>query len=138
MLTIRQVGEVTYGATQATKGYRAYPISCYNMRWKDFLQIVYRARGMGDHRTVISIPPWMMAMAMPMYVIDYKKRGIESGMDPMQLPYLMDENLFFDTETSYHDLGATEDDIEAAITDSIKLSCAVVEGGEKLLGMKGE
>ena len=138
MLTIRQVGEVIYGATQATKGARAYPISCYNMKWDEFLKIVYDARGMGKNRKVIGIPPWMMAMAMPLYKLDFKKRGIESGMDPMQLPYLMDYDLSFDTETSYHDLGATPDDIKAAIFDSIKVSVDVVENGKELLGMKGE
>ncbi len=138
MLTVRQVGEVCVGAAYNTKGGRAYPISCYNMKWPQFLKIVYKARGMGNNRPVISIPPWMMAMAMPMYVLDYKKRGIESGMDPMQLPYIMDIDIFFDTETSYKDLGATPDDIEAAITDSIKLSAAVVDGGVKLHDMKGE
>ncbi len=138
MLTVRQVGEVCVGAAKRTKGGRCYPISCYNMKWPEFLKIVYKARGMGDNRKIISIPPWMMAMAMPYYVLDYKKRNVDSGMDPMQLPYIMDIDLFFDTETSYHDLGATPDDIEAAITDSIKISCAVVEDGVELLGMKGE
>ena len=138
MLTIRQVGEACYGAATRTKGGRAYPVSCYNMRWKEFLKIVYNARGMGANRKVISIPPWMMAMYMPKFLLDYKKRGIESGMDPMQLPYIMDIPLFFDTDLMYHDLGVTPDDIEAAIFDSIKVSCEVVLEGKKLLGMKGE
>lgn len=138
MLTIRQVGEACYGAATRTKGGRAYPVSCYNMRWKEFLKIVYKARGMGDNRKIISVPPWMMATYMPVYSLDFKKRGIESGMDPMQLPYIMDICLFFDTDTMYHDLGVTEDDIEAAIFDSIKVSTDVVEHGVKLLGMKGE
>ncbi|MBQ9065978.1 MAG: hypothetical protein IJ133_00420, partial [Clostridia bacterium] len=101
-------------------------------------KIVYKARGMGDNRKIISVPPWMMATYMPVYSLDFKKRGIESGMDPMQLPYIMDICLFFDTDTMYHDLGVTEDDIEAAIFDSIKVSTDVVEHGVKLLGMKGE
>ena len=138
MLTIRQVGEACYGAATRTKGARAYPVSCYNMRWKEFLKIVYRARGMSNNRTIVSVPPWMMAMAMPYYGIDFKRRGIDSGMDYMQLPFIMDINLFFDTDTMYHDLGVTEDDIEAAITDSIKVSCQVALEGKKLLEMKGE
>ncbi len=138
MLTVRQVGEACYGAATRTKGGRAYPVSCYNMRWKEFLKIVYRARGMSNNRTVISVRPWMMALYMPVYSLDFKKRGIESGMDPMQLPYIMDIPLFFDTDTMYHDLGVTEDDIESAIFDSIKLSEEALSGTVKLLGMKGE
>ncbi len=138
MLTIRQVGEACYGAATRTKGARAYPVACYNMKWTEFLKIVYAARGMGENRPIVSIPPWMMAMYMPTFKMDYKKRGIESGMDPMQLPYIMDICLFFDTDTMYHDLGVTPDDIKAAITDSIKVSCEVALEGKQLLGMKGE
>ena len=36
------------------------------------------------------------------------------------------------------ELGATEDDIKAAIFDSIKVSQAVYDGTVELLGMKGE
>lgn len=138
MLTVRQVGEAIYGATQVTKGFRPYPVSCYNMDWKTFLKIVYRARGMDNDRKIVSIPPWMMALYMPVLKRDFKKRNIESGMDPMQLPYIMDEHLYFDTDLMYNTLGVTEDDIEAAIFDSIKISSAVVDGKVELLGMMGE
>ena len=46
-------------------------------------------------------------------------------------------NLFIDRKYS-EELGATEDDIKSAITDSIKVSQAVYDGTAKLLEMKGE
>lgn len=138
MLTVRQVGQVIVGAAEQTgRGFRALPIGMYNMRWKKFLRIVYDARGMGRNRKIISVPPWMMRMGMSGIIKDYEERGIDSGMDPLQLPDIMDINLFIPPKYAKN-LGATEDDIEAAIFDSIKLSEEAYKGTAELLDMKGE
>ena len=137
MLTVRQVGEVIVGAAEKSKGAKAWPIAMYNMKWDEFLKIVYAARGMGENRKIIGIPPWMMRMGLGGVVKEYKEKGIDSGIDPMGLPEIMDLNLFIDRKYS-EELGATEDDIKAAIYDSIKVSVASYEGKVKLLEMKGE
>lgn len=138
MLTARQVGQCIAGAAEKqTHGFRAWPIGMYNMKWKQFLKIVYNARGMGENRPIISIPPWMMKMGMGGIVKDYAARGIDSGMDPLQLPYIMDLDLFTDPRYC-RELGVTEDDITAAIFDSIKVSEEAYLGKVKLLDMKGE
>ena len=137
MLTVRQVGEVIVGAAEKSKGAKAWPISMYNMTWKEFLKIVYAARGMGDNRKIIGIPPWMMRMGLKGVVKEYAAKGIESGIDVDGLADIMDVNLFIDRKYS-EELGATEDDIKAAITDSIKVSQASYDGKVKLLEMKGE
>ncbi len=139
MLTVRQVGQVIVGAAlqQPGYGFRAIPIGMYNMSWKKFLSIVYDARGMGADRKIIGVPPWMMRMGMRGIIKDYAARGIDSGMDPLQLPDIMDIRLFINRKYAV-ELGATEDDIEAAIFDSIKLSEAAYHGTEQLLDMKGE
>ena len=117
MLTCRQVGQAIAGAAtkEGAKGFEAIPISMYNMKWDKFL----------------------MKLGMYGIVKDYKKRGIDSGMDPLQLPYIMDYDLFI-TDKYTRDLGVEDDDIEAAITDSIKVSQESYEGKVKLLDMKGE
>ncbi|MBR4452608.1 MAG: NAD-dependent epimerase/dehydratase family protein [Clostridia bacterium] len=137
MLTCRQVGEVICGAAEReVPGFEAFPIAMYNQTWKEFLAIVYEARGMGG-RKIVSVPPWMMRMGMGKIVKDYKERGIDSGINPMVLPDIMDINLFIDRKYS-EELGATEDDIKAAIFDSIKVSVASYEGKVELIDMKGE
>lgn len=137
MLTVRQVGEVIVGAAEKSKGAKAWPISMYNLTWKEFLKIVYDARGMGPDRKIISVKPWMMRMGLGSVVKDYEKRGVDSGIDPMGLPEIMDVNLFIPDRYA-KELGATEDDIKAAIFDSIKVSVAADSGRVQLLGMKGE
>ena len=137
MRTVRQVGQVIVGAAEKSKGAKAWPISMYNQTWKEFLKIVYAARGMGDNRKVISVAPWMMRMGLGKVKKEYAAKGIESGIDVDGLPDIMDINLFIDRKYAV-ELGATEDDIKAAITDSIKVSQAAYDGKVKLLDMKGE
>ncbi|MCH5169717.1 MAG: NAD-dependent epimerase/dehydratase family protein [Oscillospiraceae bacterium] len=139
MLTCRQVGQVIAGAAEnkaGKTGFEAIPIGMYNMTWPEFLEIVFDARGMHG-RKILTVAPWMMKLGMGKIVKDYKKRGIDSGMDPMQLPDIMDYNLFIDKKWCL-ELGVEEDDIREAITDSIKVSQAAFDGKVKLLEMKGE
>lgn len=137
MLTVRQVGQVIVGAAEKSKGARCWPISMYNQTWKEFLKIVYAARGMGNDRKIISVAPWMMRMGLGGVKKEYAAKGIESGIDVDGLADIMDINLFIDRRFAV-ELGATEDNIKAAITDSIKVSQAVFDGRAKLLEMKGE
>ncbi len=137
MLTVRQVGEVIVGAAEKSKGPKAWPISMYNQTWKEFLKIVYAARGMGNDRKIVSVPPWMMRMGLGKVKKEYAEKGIESGIDVDGLADIMDLNLFIDRKYS-EELGATEDDIVAAITDSIKVSQASYDGRVELIEMKGE
>ena len=137
MLTVRQVGEVIVGAAEKSKGAKAWPISMYNQTWKEFLKIVYAARGMGENRKILSVAPWMMRMGLGKVKKEYAAKGIESGIDVDGLADIMDINLFIDRKYAV-ELGATEDDIKAAITDSIKVSQASYDGTVELLEMKGE
>lgn len=137
MLTCRQVGQAIAGAAERKKsGFEAIPIGMYDMKWNEFLKIVYDARGMYN-RKIVSVSPWMMKMGMIKVVKDYKKRGIDSGMDPMNLPDIMDIDLFFNNVYT-KELGVEEDDIKAAIADSIRVSVDAYNGKVKLLEMKGE
>ena len=137
MLTVRQVGQVIVGAAEKSTGPKAWPIGMYNMTWKEFLKIVYEARGMGSNRKIISIPPWVMKMGVRSEAKKYAERNVESGLDVLELPYIMDLNLFI-SDGYAKELGATEDDIRAAIFDSIQVSQQAYEGKLALLEMKSE
>ena len=58
MLTVRQVGECIVGAAEQVQGFRAYGISCYNMHWREFLKIVYRAMDGIQDRKIVEVPKW--------------------------------------------------------------------------------
>lgn len=137
MLTVRQVGEAIVGAAEKVEGARAYGISCYNLHWREFLKIVYRAMdGIPDRKIVDCPKAAFQAFGLVMRK-DYAKRNVESGIDPVGLAEIMGMDLFIPTDDT-KELGCTPDDIESAIFDSIKLSKIAFEGKAKLLEMKGE
>jgi len=145
MLTVRQVGESMVGAAEqafenASKGegkYRAYGISCYNLTWREFLKIVYRAMDGIQDRKIVDVPKWTFQAFGLVMRKDYAKRNVDSGIDPVGLADIMGMNLFIPTDDC-KELGCTPDDIEKAIFDSIALSKAAFEGKAKLVEMKGE
>ncbi|MCR5348176.1 MAG: NAD(P)H-binding protein [Bacilli bacterium] len=141
MVTVGQVGQAIAGAAEKLgnefKGFHAWPIGMVNYTWKQFLRVVYEARGMGPNRKIVGVPAFVMKMGMGKVIKDYKKRGIEGGLDPKYLPYIMNLNLFID-DSYAKALGVEEADIDEAIADSVHVSVACHEGKAQLLGMKGE
>ncbi len=140
IVTVRQVGQAIAGAAEKLgselKGFNHLPIGMVNYTWKQFLPVVYEARGMGK-RKVKGIPAFVMKMGMGGVIKEYKKKGIQPGLDPYYLPYIMNLNIFIDDKIA-RSLGVEEDDIDAAIADSVKVSVACYNGEVELLQMKGE
>ncbi|MEI6579166.1 MAG: hypothetical protein WCN92_06830, partial [Eubacteriales bacterium] len=136
MLTVRQVAESIVGAALKNKGGNAYPISYYNLTWDEFLKIVHAAMGKPD-RKIIHIAKWMFKLFGKTMIAEYKKKGIEPGLNPVDLAEIMCMNTFMDKKWSV-ELGVTDDDINTAIFDSVKLSVDAFTGKQKLVDMKSE
>jgi len=132
MLTVRQVAQAIVGAAEKNQGANAYPIGYYNLTWDEFLAIVHAAMGKPG-RKIIHIAKWMFRMYGKGMLKKAAAEGVEMGINPIGLADIMCMNTFIDSRWS-KELGATDDDIGAAIADSIRLS---VEAGRKeLLGMQ--
>jgi len=132
MLTVRQVAQTVVGAAEKSTGARAYPIGCYNMNWDDFLAVVHAAMGQ-PHRKIVHIANWMFRAYGMAAIRKSRAEGTEMGINPVGLADLMCMNTFIDTRWA-RELGATVDNIKAAITDSIRLSLAA--GKLELLEMR--
>lgn len=136
MLTVRQVAEVIVGAAESNKGANAYPIGYYNLTWDQFLAIVHKAMGK-PNRKIIHIPNWMFRLFGKTMLKTYAKNNIDPGLNTADLADIMGMNTFIDKKWSVA-LGATEDDIDRAIYDSVKLSVDSFSGKQNLIEMKGE
>lgn len=136
MLTVRQVAETIVGAAEKNRGANAYPISYYNLTWNEFLRIVHAAMGKPG-RKIINIQKWMFQLFGFKMRKEYADKKVEGGIDPVGLADIMCMNTFIDRRWA-EELGATDDDIESAIFDSVKLSVDSFHGTQELLGMKGE
>ncbi|MCQ2462468.1 MAG: NAD(P)-dependent oxidoreductase [Clostridia bacterium] len=134
MITARQVGQVIEGALKKNTGAHRYPIGMYNRTWDEYLKIVHKAMGQ-PKRPVIHIPQLMFNLYADGQNAQLKKNGCEMGIDPKSLGRLMYLNTFIDPDIAMH-FGATPDDIDAAIIDSITVSVKACKGESELMDMR--
>ena len=137
MVTVRQVGQAIAGAVERNRGGNCYPIGWWNMTWEQMLRIVHKYMGCPD-KPIRTIPKWMYAIGGWNLRRDQKKRGIDGGLDMVRFADLQTSEIFIDKTLGAEPLGVTDDDIDAAIGDSIRLSLAVADKKADVISMKGE
>ena len=137
MVTVHQVGQAVAGALERNKGGKCYPIGYYNLTWKELLRIVHKYLGCPDKK-IITIPTWMYALGCKKIMKEQKEKGIQGGLHMVKFADIMCSNLFIDKNEGCAALGVTDEDIDAAIGDSILLCKDVIEKKTQVLGMKGE
>ncbi len=137
MVTVQQVGEAIAGGIEKNKGGNCYPIGYYNYNWKQLIDVSAKAMGY-KHKKVITIPNWLYTVGSVSVVLDYKKRGIQGGLNLLKFTDMQCAELFIDKELGCVPLGVQPDDIDAAIGDSMKLSQAILQGKTNVISMKGE
>jgi nucleoside-diphosphate-sugar epimerase len=136
MVTVRQVGQCIAGALEKNRGGRNYPIGWYNLKWTEMLKIFHKYMGQPDKR-IVTIPTFLYRMGMKPMIRKYEEAGHQPGLDLIGLVKIMTSEAFIDKKTA-EELGATEDDIDAAIGQSVKLCMDIIEGRQQVIGMKGE
>lgn len=137
MVTVRQVAEAVAGALEKGKGGTCYPVGWYNLTWKEMLAIFHRNMGL-PNRKVLTIPDSLFRLYGRKLKKDFEARGIETGLDMVYLADLQTALTFIDKALIRDELGVTDDDIEAAIGDSVRLCLEELAGKEPLLDMKAE
>jgi len=138
MVTVKQVAQAMAGALEKTKGGQCWPIGYYNMSWKELYGIVHKHMGY-KNRKVITIPDWMLKAGIKSMEKKLRKPGAEGGIYMPKFADIQCAETFIDKELGCIPLGVQDDDIDAAIGDSIRLSMDVVDGKiDNLVSMKGE
>lgn len=138
MVTVRQVAQGIAGALEKTKGGEVYPFGYYNFEWKHFLRIVHKHMGYPATRKVITIPNFLFALQGMQINRNHKKKNIEGGLDMVKFTKLQTANLFIEPKEGAIQLGVTEDDIDAAIGESVQLCLDVLDKKTiDLVDMKG-
>ncbi|MFB7894316.1 NAD-dependent epimerase/dehydratase family protein [Microbacterium sp. NPDC056044] len=137
MVTVRQVAQATVGALERTEGGAVYPIGWFNMTWPELLAIVHKYVGTPGKR-VITIPTWMYQMGGRKIRKQQRAAGHEGGLDMVRFADLQTSLQFIDKSEGALALGVTDDDIAAAIGESVTLSVKVLDGRAATIDMRGE
>ena len=80
----------------------------------------------------------MYALGGKKLMKEQAQKGIQGGLNMVKFTDVMCSNLFIDKSEGCDFLGVTDDDIDAAIGDSILLCKDILEKKTQVLGMKGE
>lgn len=137
MVTVRQVGQAIAGAIEKNKGGNAYPIGYYNMTWPELLEIASKALGYTDKK-VVTIPDFMYKLGGASLMKQQKKNNIQGGLHMVKFAALQCSNMFIDKSEGCTKLGVTDDDINGAIGDSMRLCKDILDKKVKSVSMRGE
>jgi dihydroflavonol-4-reductase len=132
MITRNQAAQAIAGALEKTKGAKRWPIGCYNMPWKDFLAIVHKNMGMPE-RIVITIPNWLIKPEIKYIESILRKDGDKIGRKFNLTKFLeiQSAQTYIDRVHGCNPLGVKDDDIEGAISESIRLSVEFLDRIQK-------
>lgn len=132
MVTTRQVGQAILGAYSSI-GSKSYPIGWYNLTYNELFKIIHKGLGK-PNRKIINIPPWLFKISGLIINIKNKLINIEGGLDIYRFTEVMCDYAYIDKGIS-ESLGVTNDNLEQAIIDSVKLSDKVIKGKVKTVSM---
>jgi dihydroflavonol-4-reductase len=135
MVTVRQVGQYIAGAVERGQGGRQYPVGWFNLSWKQLLQIMYRHMGQPG-KTIITIPTWLFKMQARRIMRQRQAAGSEPGLDFVAFSRVMTAKAYIGQDLLERDFGVTSDDLDAAIGESVKLSLAIIDGRQEVIGME--
>jgi len=137
MVTVNQVAQAVAGAIEKGKGGTCYPVGWFNMSWKEMLSIFHKYMDM-PKRKILTIPTFLLRLHARKMMKDIVKKGIDPGLNVVEFTKIQTSNTFIDKSIIRDELGVTNDDIDSAIGDSVKLCLDDLSGKEKLIDMKPE
>lgn len=136
MITARQVGELISGVIESSDTSGNIPVGYYNLTWKQMLSHFHK--GLNIRRKIILVPKWVYRQGIRGYVKEYRRKGLESGLEFKGLSEIMDRFAFIKNKALMVKFGVTDDDIGAAILQSVKQSKEFLEGSKTMIEMKAK
>lgn len=134
MVTARQVGQAVAGALERNRGGVCYPIGWENRSWRQLLAAFHKGMGCPEKR-IVTIPTWLFRLGT--YYLRWKDRrkGLEGGLNLPRFASMMASEAYIDRKLGCLPLGVTEDDLDAAIASSVRLSVEALTNQPGLIDM---
>jgi len=119
MITVEHVGEAIIGALEHGEHGARYTVGDENHTFNEMLEMMMSA--IGENKKIINIPRFMAVIAGIMIERDFKKKGLEGGLDARFLMRdIITNNLYFDPEDTVKKLGYNRGGIREAIVKTMK------------------
>lgn len=139
MVTVRQVAECIAGAIDRPfgDGAKCYPVGWYNMQWKQLISIFNKYMGFPDKK-IVTVPTLLVKLNAKKQLKHNMENNIEAGLNPVEFPKLLTRETYIDKELIQKELKVTEDDIDEAIGESIKLCMEIKNQNIPVVEMKAD
>ncbi len=119
MITAQHVGQAIIGALERGEHGTRYPVGDENHTFNDMLEMMMDA--IGEKKKIINIPRWLAVAAGSMMERQFKKQGLEGGLEARHLmKHIMTDYLYFDATDTAEKLGFGRGGIKEAIIDTMK------------------
>ena len=119
MIAVGHVGEAIIGALEHGKHGERYTIGDENRSYNEMLDMMLSA--IGTHKKIINIPRFIAVLAGSMINKEWKKKGLEGGLDGKYLMRdILTHNLFFDPSDTVEKLGYKRGRLKESIVDTMR------------------
>jgi len=119
-IAVEHIAEAIAGALEIVQAGERYTIGDENLTWVQLLDKICRA--LGKHKTVITLPDWIVLAGAWALKTIHRIRGLESGLDPVALVKLQTANTYFDAAIAQNALGFKGGGLDEAIQKTVKAS----------------
>jgi len=119
MITADHVGQAIIGALEHGDHGARYNVGDENRTFNDMLEMMMSA--IGEEKRIINIPKFLAILAGGMIERDFKKKGLEGGLEARYLMRdIMTDYLYYDASDTAEKLGYQRGGIEGAIIKTMK------------------
>ena len=119
MIAVEHVAEAIIGALERGEHGARYTVGDENHTFNEMLEMMMPA--IGENKRIINIPRFLAVIAGIMIERDFKKKGLEGGLDARYLMRdIMTHNLYYDPEDTVQKLGYNRGGIREAIVKTMK------------------
>jgi nucleoside-diphosphate-sugar epimerase len=119
MIAVEHVAEAIIGALENGKHGQRYTVGDENHTYNEMLEMMMSA--IGENKRIINIPRPLAVLAGGMIERDFKKKGLEGGLEARLLMRdIMTDYLYFDPEETAKKLGYRRGGIKEAIIKTMK------------------
>ncbi len=116
-ITATTVGQAIVGAIESSRAGQCYPIGDENLTWVELLKRLADADGLT--RKVITLPTWIVRVALYGLWLLHRINGREAGLDPRHFAALQTSNTFIDPLPSKKALGYETGGLDEAFKQTI-------------------
>ncbi len=119
MIAVEHVAEAIIGALENGKHGHRYTVGDENHTYNEMLDMMMSA--IGENKRIINIPRSIAVMAGAIIEKDFKKKGLEGGLEArLLMKDIMTDYLYFDPEETVKELGYKRGGIKEAIVKTMK------------------